>query len=122
MEQRDPQTYGIIGAAMEVHAELGHGFLERVYQEALARELIMQGIPFEREVELPVFYKGDRLPCNYRADFVCHGSIVVELKALAHLSGTEKAQILNYLKASGLKRGLVLNFGTDRLQHDRYVW
>jgi GxxExxY protein len=119
--ENDPRTYAIIGAAMEVHRELGCGFLEPVYQEALAVEFGLRQIPYQREVELPVFYKGSRLNTHYRADFLCYGSVVVELKALAKLSGTEEAQMLNYLKATGYEVGLLLNFGTASLEHPRYV-
>src|SRR5438445_13563471 len=84
---RDAQTYAMIGAAMEVHGQLGHGFLEAVYQDALAFEFAERGIPFEREVPLPISYKERRLPCIYRADLVCHGEIVVELKASGQLTG-----------------------------------
>jgi len=121
MTDQDPQTYAIIGAAMEVHAELGHGSLEKVYHEALIRELGTRVIPFQRECELPIFYKGERLPCVYRADLICFGNIIVELKALSRLSGTERSQVLNYLNASGFERELVLNFGSDRLQYERFV-
>lgn len=117
----DPQTYAIIGAAMEVHRSLGHGFLEAVYQEALAREFEMQGIPFVREQPLAIRYKGALLGTGYRADFLCYGEIIVELKALQSISGIEEAQLLNYLKAAGLKRGMLLNFGTTSLQHKRMV-
>ena len=120
--QKDPQTYRIIGAAIEVHRQLGHGFLEAVYREGLAVELAERGIPFSQELDLPVYYKGKLLPCSYRADFICFGEVIVELKALGELSGTEEAQIINYLKASGLSRGLLLNFGTPRLQHKRFVF
>lgn len=121
MEQRDQQTHAIIGAALEVQAELGAGFLESVYQEAMERELTMAGIPFKAQVELPVSYKGERLSTFFRADLVCYGEVVVELKALRNLSGTEEAQLLNYLKATGLKRGLLLNFGTIKLEVKRMV-
>lgn len=96
-EKRDPRTYAIIGAAMEVHRQLGCGFLEPVYQESLALELQAQGIPFQRQCDLPISYKGMRLSTLYRADFVCYAAVIVELKALARLSGTEESQILNYL-------------------------
>ncbi len=119
---RDPQTHAIIGAAMEVHRLLGHGFLERVYQDALAVELLGRNIAFTRETDLPVTYKGQLLSCGYRADFVCYDSVIVETKALNDLSGTEEAQVLNYLRASGFSRGLLINFGQPSLQFKRMVW
>lgn len=119
---RDPQTHAIIGAAMEVHRLLGHGFLERVYQDALAVELLGRNIAFTRETDLPVTYKGQLLSCGYRADFVCYDSVIVETKALNDLSGTEEAQVLNYLRASGFTRGLLINFGQPSLQFKRMVW
>ena len=120
-DKRDPRTYAIIGAAMEVHRQLGSGFLEPVYQEALAIELKTRDIPYDREVELPVFYKGQRLTCMYRADFICFESVIVELKAVRDLSGAHEAQIINYLKATGFQVGLLLNFGADSLQYKRLV-
>ena len=119
---RDPRTYAIIGAAIEVHKHLGCGFLESVYQEALAIELGRRKIPFRREVRLPVSYKGQVLVSSFCADFICFDSLVVELKALAHLSGTEEAQLINYLKVTDLKVGLLLNFGTRSLEHRRLVF
>ena len=116
---RDPQTYEIIGTAMEVHRQLGHGFLESVYQEALAIEMVKHNIPFEREVAVPVEYKGLRLQCCYRADFICFGEIVVELKAINQLTGAEDAQLINELEATGLHRGLLLNFGASNLEYKR---
>jgi GxxExxY protein len=117
----DPETYAVIGAAMEVHRQLGSGFLEIVYQEALEVEFQERSIPFEREVELPVVYKGRRLECSYRADFLCYGSVVVELKALAEVTPREHSQVINYLKATRLSRGLLLNFGAPRLEYKRII-
>jgi GxxExxY protein len=121
MEERDPETYAIIGAAMEVHRVSGRGFLERAYQEALAREFGLRGIPYQREVETPIICKGAVLESAYRADFVCCGNIVVELKAIYLLSGVETAQTINYTKAGGFHRALLINFGSDSLEYKRYV-
>lgn len=118
---RDAETYAIIGASMEVHRTLGMGFLEPVYQSALEVEFDRLGVPFRREVELPVYYKGAPLGPSYRADFVCYGDVLVELKALERLTKREEAQIIHYLVASRLGRGLLFNFGTASLQFKRFV-
>ncbi len=107
---------------MEVHRELGPGFLEAVYQEALALELKARDIAFQREVLLPVFYKQQRLETTYRADFVCFDSVVVELKAVSKLAGADEGQVLNYLKATGHEVGLLLNFGGASLEVRRLVF
>lgn len=118
---RDPQTYAILGAAIEVHRELGHGFLEPVYQDALSREFARRVVPFRREVELPIRYKGEQLTPTYKADFVCYDEIIVELKALGSLTTSAQSQVINYLKATHLRRGLLINFGTPRLEFKRLV-
>ena len=118
---RDPRTYAIIGAAMEVHKQLGSGFLEGVYHEAMAIEMADWNIPFRHEVALPIFYKSRQLSTVYRADFVCFDTVIVELKALSRLSGTEDAQLINYLKATGFETGLLLNFGASSLAYKRFA-
>lgn len=120
-DARDPETFAIIGAAMAVHAALGNGFLEAVYQEALGIELESRGIPFNREVELALMYRGKVMSTSYRVDFICYDSVLVELKALRDLTGIEESQVINYLKASKLGRALLLNFGQPRLQFRRFA-
>jgi GxxExxY protein len=117
----DQQTYDIIGAALEVHCRLGSGFLEAAYKEALSIELAARGIPFSGEPEIPVHYKGKTLKTCYRADFICHDSIIVELKAISKLGELEMAQVLNYLRATGFRKGLLFNFGTKSLEKRRLV-
>ncbi len=115
------EAYKIIGAAMEVHSGLGSGFLEAVYQEALVIEFEKRGIPFEREAKVEITYKGQLLKKYYEADFICYNKIIVETKALEELIGKHEAQVLNYLKATGLKLGLLINFGTESLDYRRLV-
>ena len=119
---KDERTYKIIGCAMEVHKELGCGFLEAVYQEALGREFLNQGIPFESQSVIEIFYKGQALDKKYQPDFVCYDQVIVEIKAISNLSGIEEAQLINYLKATGLKVGLLINFGSKSLEYKRLVY
>lgn len=119
--QNDPRTFAIIGAALEVHTVLGPGFLEAVYHAALASELTRRRIPYRSAVELPVFYKGQRLSTSCRCDFVRFDTVIVEIKALAHLRGLEEAQAINSLKTSGHSVALLLNFGARSLEHRRLV-
>ena len=118
----DPKTYAIIGAGMEVHREMGCGFLEPSYQEAFAEELALQKIPFEREVVLDLYYKSKKLQTGYRADFFCFGEVIVELKAIKKITDIEIAQLINYLKVTGKKVGLILNFGGKSLEWERRVY
>jgi GxxExxY protein len=120
-EPRDPETYQIIGAAMAVHSELGCGFLEKVYKLALPFEFAERHVVFKSEVELPISYKTHALATKYYADFICFDGVVVEVKAQSALGNADVAQLLNYLKASGIRRGLLLNFGTTSLQYQRLV-
>lgn len=116
------EVFKIVGAAIEVHRELGSGFLEPVYQEAMAIELASCSIPFEAQRALQILYKGHRLKKEYVPDFVCYQQIIVELKALAQLSSIEEAQALNYLKATGFRVALLLNFGSrGKLEWRRLV-
>ena len=119
---RDERTYKIIGAAIEVHKELGCGFLEAVYQEALGREFKGQEIPFKSQPTIQIFYKGRSLDKTYQPDFVCYDEIIVEIKAISGLTGLEEAQLINYLKATGLKVGLLINFGAKSLEYKRFVY
>ena len=113
------ESYDIIGAAIEVHKQLGCGFTEPVYQEALAEELKLRKIPFEREKVFTVTYKGKELSKEFRADFVCYNQIIVELKAVTDFAEEHYAQVYNYLKASGMQLGLLINFGKTSLEYKR---
>jgi GxxExxY protein len=116
------EVYAIVGATIEVHRELGPGFLEAVYQESMAIELTDRAIPFRAQQALSIRYKGRFLVKQYVPDFVCYDQIIVELKTLDCLSGSEESQILNYLKASGMRVGLLINFGSHgKLEWKRFV-
>ena len=116
------ESYAINGAAMEVYNQLGHGFLEPVYQEALEKEFLLRGIPFEREKLLTISYKGEKLKQTYKADFVCYGKIIVELKAVSELTDAHRSQVYNYLHATGFRLGIILNFGfSNGLERERIV-
>ena len=116
------ESYEIIGAAFEVYNQLEHGFLEAVCQEALEIEFQRRGIPFEREKAIKIYYQGKELKQSYRADFVCYDKIIVELKAVSYLESAHHAQVYNYLKATGYKLGILLNFGyAEGLKRERIV-
>ena len=116
------ESYSIIGAALEVYNNLRHGFLEPVYQEALEREFIARSIPYEREKEPTIYYKDKPLKQTYKADFVCYGEIIVELKAVSELNDAHRSQLYNYLHATGCTLGILINFGnSERLEYERKV-
>jgi GxxExxY protein len=112
------EVYAIVGAAMDVQRELGTGFLESVYQEALEMEFTRRQIPFESQKSIQIAYKGETLKKEFIADLICFGKIIVELKAQERLSGKEEAQVLNYLKATSIKVGVIINFGN----HPKLEW
>ena len=115
------ECYQIIGACMEVANELGCGFLESVYQEALCYEFSDQGISYENEKVLDIYYKSRLLKKKYIADFVCFGEVILELKAIDALHSEHAAQVLNYLKATNKRVGLLVNFGTSKLEYKRII-
>ena len=117
----EKESYAIIGACMQVHRTLGNGFLESVYQEALQREFTKQAIPFLAQKKLDVFYNDQQLDTFFKADFICFDRIVVELKATHLLTDAMAAQPLNYLKATRMQLGLLVNFGEKSLNWKRYI-
>ena len=121
VEPTDSCTFAIIGAAMEVHRVLGSGFLEVFYRDALAIEFGLRNIPFVAEAPCPVAYKGHPLRGHYRMDFVCFGSVVVEVKARFGTGPAEQAQVLSYLASAGYQTGLLVNFGAARLEYKRFI-
>ena len=114
-------TQDIIGAAMEVHRELGSGFLEYVYEEALFYELNLRDMHFYRQKELDVYYKDLLIPRKYKPDFVIEDKVIVEIKAISSLTEVEEAQLFNYLKATKMRVGLLLNFGKKSLEVKRRI-
>ena len=116
------ESYKINGAAFKVYNTLGPGFLEAVYQEALEIEFQRQSLPYEREKELKIQYDGVELKQTYKADFLCFGKIIVELKAISNLEDSHRSQVYNYLHATGYQLGLLLNFGNaNELEKERIV-
>ena len=116
------EVYAIIGAAIEVHKELGPGFLEAVYHEAMEIELTSRNIPFESYKKLLIRFKEFQLKKEYEADFVCYDKIIVEIKALDVVASKEEAQLLHYLKTTGFRIGLLINFGSvGTLEWKRYI-
>ena len=117
----EEETYLIIGAGIDVHKELGNGFLEAVYQEALEKEFQIKKIPYKREVPLTIYYKNEPLNKFYIPDFICFDKIIVELKALSAIKSEHHAQVLNCMKAARLNLGLILNFGKQSFEHKRII-
>ena len=115
------ETYEIIGACFEVHKILGCGFLEGVYQEALEIEFQLREIPYEREKELPIIYKGEKLKKKFYADFVCYDKIIVETKACSKLIEEHISQVLNYINATNHQLALLFNFGERSLKYKRVI-
>jgi len=118
---KDDQTFAVIGAAMAVHRELGSGFLESAYGDALEMELSERNIPFEREKLIHIYYKGKPIKTYYQADFVCYGNLIVELKTVDAIADIHKAQLIHYLKATKTNKGLLINFKSKSLQYERFV-
>jgi len=115
------ESYKIIGTCMKVHSELGAGFLESVYQEALEKQFIKDGIPYEREKLLKIDFDGQQLKKSFKADYVCYNKIIVELKAAIFIHNDNIEQTRNYLKATKLQLGLIVNFGETSLKYKRVL-
>jgi GxxExxY protein len=113
---RDPLTERVLGAALRVHSALGPGLLESVYELCLAQEFVLQGLAFRKQVPIPIAYEGLNLSCGYRADFVVEEAVLVELKAVDRLISLHEAQVLTYLKLTGLQTGLLINFNAQHLR------
>ena len=120
-EADDPRTYAIIGAALEVHRVVGNGFLEIFYKDALEIEFTSRGVPFGRELPCNVNYKGRQLRREYHVDFICYDEVVIEVKARSSTGPADHAQVLSYLASTKLEVGLLINFGTTKLEYRRFV-
>jgi len=116
------ESYQIVGACFEVYTEKGNGFLEAVYQECLRKEFKLRGLAYEEKPRLQIHYKGELLDQRYEPDFLCHGKIILEIKAVKQLCDEHRAQLVNYLKATGLRLGLLANFGHyPKIENERFV-
>jgi GxxExxY protein len=113
--EQDPRTAASIGAAIEVHRQLGPGLLESAYEQCLCHELHLRGLPFRRQIDLPVSYKGLQLDCGYKIDVIVNDEVIVELKSVERILPVHEAQLLTYLKFSGKKVGLLINFNSSLL-------
>ena len=113
--EKDPRTAAIIGAAIEVHRQLGPGLLESAYEQCLCHELHLRGLPFKCQVNLPVSYKGLQLDCGYKIDVIVNDEVIVELKSVERILSVHEAQLLTYLKLSGKRAGLLINFSSSLL-------
>lgn len=119
----EQEVYAVVGAAMEVYNQLGSGFLEAVYEEAMTIESTLRNIPFQTQVHLPVQYKGRMLKKSYIADFIAYDKVLVEFKCIPRLTSVEQAQIINYLKVTAMRVGLLINFGNrEELEWKRFIF
>jgi GxxExxY protein len=117
----EEKSYKIIGACMTVHKELGSGFLESVYQEALEKQFIKENIPYQRQQKLHIIFNNEKLKKYFMADFVCYDSIILEIKSASFLHPDNSKQVINYLKATDFKVGLLINFGQPSLKWKRFI-
>ncbi len=116
------KSYAVMGACFEVYKTVGSGFTEPIYQECLEKELSLRGIPCQAQPEVPMSYKGQRLDHHFRPDFVCFGAMILEIKSVSELCGEHRAQVLNYLKATEFRLGLLVNFGRHpKVEYERLV-
>ena len=117
------EVHKIVGIAIRIHKELGHGFLESVYEEARVIESVKDRIPHETQVKIPIYYRGNKLKKEFIADYIGFSKIIVEIKCIPKLTNVEEAQIINYLKATKIKVGLLINFGSrGKLEWKRYIF